>query len=602
MTDSDRVESRVAPRWPLPVLLTTGLILALYVLATATILPSQANVGLKIEPATPAGTARVVAVTPGSTAENAGIRIGDTLDARGFEWAARWLLLDAYAGSSSYAGTAVPIAVERDGRSQTISLPIPVASVRAGLSTFLVVFGDFWMLGFAFVIWRRRPDDPDVRAICYILVVYAVGSGLLNFSTTNAVLNLVSALPAGPLLALSATLFSALALKYVPDSRTKAGVCGLVWGAFAASVLVSLAGTAGVLTGWPDPLHLASWWPAALFSNSLHYLVPRSLALLCGAWAIASSQGSQRQRIGWATGAVTFLYGTTVATQLPVLFGAAASNPNDVFIAVGVFLVPVGLTYAVLNRRMLDIGFIFNRAAVFSAVSIVLVGTFVLVEWLLSDWLHHASHTTSVVVSAGLALILGLSVHVVHVRVDRVVDRVFFRKRHDDEQAIRAFAQDAGYVTDAGILVERTISTLDAHTDAAFANVLLDDGSGRYGDIGENDAGIVRLRATRQILDLHGVGTALRGDLAFPMVARGRLVGLIVLGPRRSGEAYAPDETSAIAQLAHNVGAALDVLSTTRPDGVADLRQSIDAMRAQLEALTGSIPQTQTESGRAAAG
>ena len=287
MVDSEQSESRVAARWLLPTLLGTGLILALYVLATATILPIEANVGLKIEPAALVGTARVVAVAPGSAAERAGIRIGDTLDARGFEWTARWLLLDAYAGSSSYAGYVVPIALERNGRSQTISLPLDVTSIRAGLSAFLIVFGDFWMLGFAFVIWRRRPDDPEVRAICYILVVYAVGSGLLNFASTNAPLNLVTALPAGPLLALSATLFSAFALRFVPTSPARRAVLGLVWGAFAASVLVSLASTVGVLTGWPDPLHLASWWPAALFTNRLHFLVPRSLALLCGVWAIA---------------------------------------------------------------------------------------------------------------------------------------------------------------------------------------------------------------------------------------------------------------------------------------------------------------------------
>jgi hypothetical protein len=36
---------------------------------------------------------------------------------------------------------------------------------------------------------------------------------------------------------------------------------------------------------------------------------------------------------------------------------------------------------------------------------------------------------------------------------------------------------------------------------------------------------------------------------------------LRVLGLQRSGEAYAPDESDAIAQLAHDAGAALDVLA-----------------------------------------
>ncbi len=41
------------------------------------------------------------------------------------------------------------------------------------------------------------------------------------------------------------------------------------------------------------------------------------------------------------------------------------------------------------------------------------------------------------------------------------------------------------------------------------------------------------------------------------MIARGRLVGALVLGPKRSGESYAPDESHAMMHLAHSVGGAL---------------------------------------------
>jgi hypothetical protein len=45
------------------------------------------------------------------------------------------------------------------------------------------------------------------------------------------------------------------------------------------------------------------------------------------------------------------------------------------------------------------------------------------------------------------------------------------------------------------------------------------------------------------------------------MVARARLVCVLVLGPKRSGEPFAPDEADAIADLAHGTGLALDNLS-----------------------------------------
>jgi hypothetical protein len=86
------------------------------------------------------------------------------------------------------------------------------------------------------------------------------------------------------------------------------------------------------------------------------------------------------------------------------------------------------------------------------------------------------------------------------------------------------------------------------------------------------------------VLDLHGVETTLRGDTAFPMTARGQLLGAIVLGARRSGEKYAPDEVSAISQLAMNLGAALDIFTTQdgKDGAVERLVASVDALREEL--------------------
>jgi hypothetical protein len=245
-------------------------------------------------------------------------------------------------------------------------------------------------------------------------------------------------------------------------------------------------------------------------------------------------------------------------------------------------LIPIVLTYSLLSRRLIDFEFIVNRAAIFAAVSFILVGAFLLVETLLSDWLRNESHATNVLFSAGLALALGFSMRFVHGRVDRFVDDVFFKKRRDDEAAIAAFTVDAPYITDVAALLERTKSVLENHTNAKSVILVLDD-AGRYGGAGENDPAIVRLRATHRPVDLHEVPSQLPGELAFPMVARGHLVGAIVLDARRSGEAYAPDETAAIAQLANSVGYGVDVLSSSVHRN-GELLAAIDALRAEVRA------------------
>jgi hypothetical protein len=72
--------------------------------------------------------------------------------------------------------------------------------------------------------------------------------------------------------------------------------------------------------------------------------------------------------------------------------------------------------------------------------------------------------------------------------------------------------------------------------DASFVTLVLHDGDGHYGNVTENDAAIVSLRTWHRTLDLHGVDTRLAGEFAYPMIARGRLLGALLLGPKRSQE------------------------------------------------------------------
>jgi hypothetical protein len=105
----------------------------------------------------------------------------------------------------------------------------------------------------------------------------------------------------------------------------------------------------------------------------------------------------------------------------------------------------------------------------------------------------------------------------------------------------------------------------------------------------ENDPAIVSLKAWRKSVDLHTLNTSLEGEFAYPMVARGHLVGVIVLGPKRSGDPYAPDESDAILHLAHGVGGALDVLSANGRGSRDALLGAIQTMSGDLRALAAEI-------------
>lgn len=315
--------------------------------------------------------------------------------------------------------------------------------------------------------------------------------------------------------------------------------------------------------------------------------IPYALAVGCAWVALAAARGEERSRITWVIAPLMIFYITEMMLYLvPAIL--PTEQHGDALIAaygfanLGSVLAPVGMTYALLNRRVLDIGFALNRVAIFSGVSIVVVGAFMLFEWAIGAWLQQQSHTTSLVVGAVVALLLGFSIKFVHDRVEHVLDRVFFRKRHEDEEAIRRFAREAAFVTDPALLVNRTIDVLERHADASFARVALGNGNATYAGVSENDPAIVALRTWHRKLDLHGIGTQFEGEFAYPMVSRGRLVGALLLGPKRSQESYAPDESDAIEDLAHHVGGVLDVLGHSAPSGDDPVLAELKAMHRAI--------------------
>ncbi len=555
---------------------------------------------------------RIGNVDPHGPAAIAGIRNGDLVDMHALSppLRMRWYTGIRY-GIPAERALALPVL--RNGAQHIVSFTPPRR--RVPWDSWLEKAGLFWMLGFAALLAWRRPGNAEGRVLCLFLILVPAAISLTYLSLPNVtaqialnLLGFLCYLPSIPLLAVYAML-----LARPPDT--------------ARRVLASLSYLFELAATGTMPLLFWVYW-TDLFDPTGFVVVQKVLALLtlllpllCVFGAIMATRGAERERAVWTTSTLGFFYVAfflfNALPLLPQFASGAGLNLVFTLTRVALLVAPLGMTYALLNRRLLDVGFVLNRAVVFTGVSVVVVGIFVLVEWALSAWFSSASHTTNLAISAALALALGLSVRAIHARVDRVLDAVFFRKRHEDEQAIRTLAREAAYITDPGVLLSRIVAVLEEHADASSARVLLDSGD-RYDlvipspstpppteatlrtgsapearsrgtdfsqSVSENDPAIVRLRATQKVLDLHDVQSVIVGEFAYPMLARGRLVGVLVLGPKRSGESYAPDESEAIAQLAHDAGAALDVLAMKDGKPAEGLHDELRAIRESIKHL-----------------
>jgi hypothetical protein len=531
----------------------------------------------------------VTSVDRGGPAAGAGLRRGDLIDIRPNTLIERYFLLEV-----PLDGRAVNLSVQRGSLQKELSV-IPRAPTLAW-NFWLFTFAALWLLLFASLIAWRGADLPQMRLLSLWIATFVFTGALIGFATPWAWVYVIQSISASVVGPLSVALLAAFASGFArPLSRPRRITQWLCYTFLAIFTVISLIGTAGVITLRFDPL------PFVVGNAGL---VPVAaavfMAALCGLLAIAASRGVERQRAVWTLVPLAAFFCVFIVGLI-----ATASSPSYAdTIVVGLvstlvlLTAPVALTYAALSRRLIDVGFFLNRAAVFTIVSAIVIGAFILAEWAAGAWLASSTHTTSVFIGMVVALGLGISLRYIHGYVEGFVDRVFFSKRHEAESALRRFAHEASYISDRSTLLDRAVQTVKEHTTADDAAILVRDGMATYAfagdgqraEVSENDPGVVALRAWNKPIDLQAFpDSQLRGEFAFPMISRGNLLGALICGPKRDGEAYAPDESDALLALAHGVGTALDTLSSQNDGVLESIREAQALMLLELQNLPGAI-------------
>jgi hypothetical protein len=247
-----------------------------------------------------------------------------------------------------------------------------------------------------------------------------------------------------------------------------------------------------------------------------------------------------------------------------------------------------GFVYMIFRHRLFDVSFVLNRTAVYAAISTMLVPLLLVGEWGAEHILTGGSRTENALVQVGIALLLFVAARQMYDRIDRFVDRLLFRERHENDGALRDFARHVRLLDDERAIGDQTVQTVCAHTDASWVALYRRDEKGDYvltsrqGEstlvmlsgveaptaqggtqfpslVGRNDPAVLALRADGKVVE-NLRASALHDALLLPAIGARGLGEFLACGPKRGGEAYAPDERDALLQLAHGVAVAFDAV------------------------------------------
>ena len=291
------------------------------------------------------------------------------------------------------------------------------------------------------------------------------------------------------------------------------------------------------------------------------YLVPVTML----AMGYRRVETAQRARLRWAiVCGITLAASVTMNNTIPP--GYLVTEIAALVLFQFTF---VGMAYALLRHRVVDVSIVLDRTLVYGSITALVVGVVAAVNSLALKVALPPG--TGLLLQVVVPLSLGIVLGKVRNFMDKVVEQVFFRRKYQAEQALRAFAKRVGHIDQAGDLLEATARELVRHTGTPAVAIysaetdgfkrLRNAGEDVYpAEIGNNDDAAVALRAESQATDLQNLASALGTDgCVIPMRVLGNLRGLMVV-KNRAGEHFGSDEKALLTQVTQDVGAAWRIL------------------------------------------
>lgn len=495
-------------------------------------------------------------VGPVTGAATTGLRAGDVVNVPSLDPAARLFLTSG----SARVGSVFRIPIMREGRPVVADVAMPAAPSwtfwLAGVFAKVIIYG----LGLL-VLWQGR----DRAALFFGAASLAIAVAIYPAPSSALALGLQPAYAAiAPCFAEIAALNLYFMVEFLASpfvSRASILVMRLVVivglaVAFADSVLAPIG---RIWTGCVNPFLAVAHAPGYM----------AALVITLGALTVAyfRAAGETRQRLRWIyvatfigfSGVLAYLAGQVVARPIP-------AYPIVDLTAIAI---PIGYAYAILRHRVIDVGFVLNRAIVFASMTTLVVIVFAL----LADFVERTAvaPNAGVALQVGVALALALSFNALQKRVEWAIDQLFFRSKHRAEAALGQLADEAPFVHSADILHGRVVGALRRELGARGAAMYYArpdgyerteaDGSEFTSLIDVDDPAFVRMRTYLREVNLADVDSVLGSNgIAFPLVVRGQLTGALVCLMRPSQEPYDPDERAMVRALAVRVATSLEAI------------------------------------------
>jgi signal transduction histidine kinase len=458
-------------------------------------------------------------------------------------------------------GDPVDFVFLKDGREETVreglvphyaNVTLPIVYLLTG------VFG--FILGFAVFVLRSE----DARARIFFWLCMAFSSAVMISGEWYSVRGRALYLVPGVLFFFAYTLTPALFLRFALTFAPRGKVRGFfaIWGAsllfggFFSAVFAS-----SFLLPSIEIFRLEKYF--VIFRRYFLALCVVAVVILIRSYRVSASR-ERRNQIKWVLlGLVMGLGPFVLLYQLPR--GLNLSPPlGEEFASAFFVLLPLALAFTILKYKLMDVDLIINRSLVYSFLTMVTVGVYLLSIEGLKQIFAGPARPGREWVPVGAAVIAAVAFAPARNRIQVLVDKAFFRRGYDYRRAVFGFNAAAGKACGAGELLDLLESTLaEILPVEKVGGLVLEPGDGPPGIVlrrGLDDAAVSLLACRPESgsswTDVRPEVPGYEVTLPLPLV-EGASAGWVFVGRKKSGLKFTDEDRELLETLAVETAAVL---------------------------------------------
>jgi len=307
------------------------------------------------------------------------------------------------------------------------------------------------------------------------------------------------------------------------------------------------------------------------------YLVLGLLALAHSAFTLEDPR-ERRQASHVFVGTIL---GTTPFLVFGILLPSLFNNEDLVFYGVvPMILIPVTFAYAIVRFQMLNIRLVVRRTFLYAVTTAILFGFYAVLFAVANSFFSGSRLAASPLFNFGFFLVALPLFELVRRRLQTPLDRLFFRDKLDYQTALLEMSEAITGELDLGRIADYLTASVAATMRVEKASIWVRDSEGWLERRGRREDRLEPRATVRRLLQKEGKPVRLEElslhfadrdseefrtrlvdegfRMAVPLVYRERLMGLLTLKEKLSGERFDRDDEALLSTLANQAALAIE--------------------------------------------